>query len=101
MKDVSYGLGNREKTVLGKLDAAQWRVGNGEWQAASGPVGMPGAATGGFTVTSYQLNKDACANIPAVLDGMGLAVLSTSKGVMSGVDARKQKVGGELICTVW
>ena len=66
MKDVSYGRGNREKTILGKLDAAQWRVGNGEWQAASGPVGMPGAATGGFTVKSYQLNKDACANIPAV-----------------------------------
>ena len=66
MKDVSYGRGNREKTILGKLDAAQWRVGDGEWQAASGPVGMPGAATGGFTVTSYQLNKDACANIPTV-----------------------------------
>ena len=66
MKDVSYGRGNREKTVLGKLDAAQWRVGSGEWQAASGPVGMPGSATGGFTVKSYQLNKDACANIPAV-----------------------------------
>ena len=43
----------------------------------------------------------SCADIPAVLDGMGLAVLSTSKGVMSGVDARKQRVGGELICTVW
>ena len=39
--------------------------------------------------------------IPAVLDGMGLAVLSTSKGVMSGVEAKKAKVGGELICTVW
>ena len=43
----------------------------------------------------------ACADIPAVLDGMGLVVLSTSKGVMSGVDAKKQKLGGELICTVW
>ena len=43
----------------------------------------------------------SCAEIPAVLDGMGLAVLSTSKGVMSGVDAKKQKLGGELICTVW
>ena len=41
------------------------------------------------------------AEIPAVLDGMGLAVLSTSKGVMSGVEAKKAKVGGELICTVW
>jgi len=39
--------------------------------------------------------------IPSVLDGMGLAVLSTSKGVMSGFEAKKQKVGGELICTVW
>ena len=66
MKDVSYGLGSREKTVLSKLDPAQWRVGSGEWQTASGPVGMPGAATGGFTVSSYVLNKDACANIPAV-----------------------------------
>lgn len=43
----------------------------------------------------------SCASIPAVLDGMGLAILSTSKGVMSGVEARKAKVGGELICTVW
>ena len=41
------------------------------------------------------------ATIPAVLDGMGLAVLSTSKGVMSGKEAKAQKLGGELICTVW
>ena len=39
--------------------------------------------------------------VPAVLDGLGLAVLSTSKGVMSGVEARKAGLGGELICTVW
>jgi small subunit ribosomal protein S8 len=38
--------------------------------------------------------------IPAVLNGMGLAILSTSKGVMSGVEAKKAKVGGELICAV-
>jgi small subunit ribosomal protein S8 len=43
----------------------------------------------------------SCAEIPAVLDGMGLAVLSTSKGVMSGKEAKEKKVGGELICTVW
>ncbi len=42
----------------------------------------------------------AVGEIPAVLDGMGLAILSTSKGVMSGVEAKKQKLGGELICTV-
>ena len=39
-------------------------------------------------------------NIPAVLDGMGLAILSTPKGVMSGAEAKKQNLGGELICTV-
>ena len=38
--------------------------------------------------------------IPAVLDGMGLAILSTSKGVMSGAEAKKARLGGELICTV-
>lgn len=42
-----------------------------------------------------------CANIPSVLDGMGLAVVSTSKGVMSGKEAKSAKLGGELICTVW
>ena len=38
--------------------------------------------------------------IPSVLDGMGLAVVSTSKGVMSGAEAKKAKLGGEIICTV-
>ena len=38
--------------------------------------------------------------IPAVLDGMGLAVLSTSKGVMSGAEAKKARIGGEVICTI-
>ena len=38
--------------------------------------------------------------IPSVLDGMGLVILSTSKGVMSGAQAKKEKLGGEVICTV-
>jgi small subunit ribosomal protein S8 len=40
-------------------------------------------------------------SIPRVLNGMGVAILSTSKGVMVDREARKQKVGGELICTVF
>ena len=40
------------------------------------------------------------AEIPSVLDGMGLAVVSTSKGVMSGAEAKKSRLGGEIICTV-
>ncbi len=39
--------------------------------------------------------------IPRILSGMGIAILSTSKGVLVDREARKQKVGGELICTVW
>ena len=38
--------------------------------------------------------------IPSVLDGMGLVILSTSKGVMSGAQAKKENLGGEVICTV-
>ncbi len=38
--------------------------------------------------------------LPQVLNGMGICVVSTSKGVMSDRKAREQKVGGELLCTV-
>ena len=40
-------------------------------------------------------------HIPRVLSGMGVAILSTSRGVMSDREARRQKVGGELLCEVW
>lgn len=36
-----------------------------------------------------------------VLDGLGIAIISTSKGVMSDRQARAQRVGGEVLCTVW
>jgi small subunit ribosomal protein S8 len=39
--------------------------------------------------------------IPRVLGGLGTAILSTSRGVMSGVQARRQNVGGEVLCYVW
>lgn len=39
--------------------------------------------------------------IPRVMGGMGISILSTSRGVMGDQEARKQKVGGELICTVY
>ena len=40
-------------------------------------------------------------DIPRVRGGMGVAVLSTSEGVMTGVQARKKNIGGELLCYVW
>ncbi len=40
-------------------------------------------------------------NIPRVLNGLGIAILSTSKGVMTDKEARAQKVGGEVLCYVY
>lgn len=39
--------------------------------------------------------------LPRVLNGLGTAVISTSKGVMNDRDARKQKIGGEILCYIW
>jgi small subunit ribosomal protein S8 len=39
--------------------------------------------------------------IPRVLGGLGVSILSTSEGVMTGVQARQKKVGGEVLCEVW
>ena len=39
--------------------------------------------------------------IPRVLSGFGLVILSTPQGVMSGRDAKKKGIGGEIICKVW
>ncbi len=39
--------------------------------------------------------------IPRVFNGMGIAILSTSKGVLDGETARNLKAGGELLCAVW
>ena len=40
-------------------------------------------------------------DIPRVLGGLGISILSTSRGVMVDHEARKQNVGGELICTIY
>lgn len=45
----------------------------------------------------YMKGKD----IPPVLNGMGISVISTSKGVMTDRQARKDNVGGEVLCTIW
>ena len=40
-------------------------------------------------------------SLPKINNGLGIAIISTPKGVMTDVDARKQKVGGEIICKVF
>ena len=39
--------------------------------------------------------------LPRVISGLGVSVLSTSKGIMSSREAKKRKLGGEIICNVW
>ncbi|MBN2301194.1 MAG: 30S ribosomal protein S8 [Lentisphaerae bacterium] len=43
----------------------------------------------------------AAGDIPKVLGGMGVAILSTSSGIMTDKEARENHVGGEMICSVW
>ena len=44
------------------------------------------------------VNQD---NIPRVLNGLGLAILSTSKGLLTDKQAKKESIGGEVICHIW
>jgi small subunit ribosomal protein S8 len=41
------------------------------------------------------------AEVPKVLGGMGISIVSTSRGLMTGTQARRDNVGGELLCYVW
>lgn len=45
----------------------------------------------------YSKNKD----VKTVLNGIGISVLSTSKGIMTDKQARQENVGGEMICKIW
>ena len=40
-------------------------------------------------------------DLPDVLDGLGISIVSTSKGVLSNIEAKKLRVGGEILCEVW
>ena len=43
----------------------------------------------------------SCKSIRRVLGGLGISILTTPKGVLSGAEAKKQGVGGEVLCNVW
>jgi small subunit ribosomal protein S8 len=45
----------------------------------------------------YSTSKD----LPRVLGGIGIAIVSTSRGIMTDREARKQKIGGEVLCYIW
>ncbi len=49
------------------------------------------------SLRKYVSHKD----IPRVFGGLGIAIVSTSKGLMDGENARNEKLGGELLCLAW
>ena len=53
-------------------------------------------------ISKSSCRKYVAANeVPRVLGGIGIAIMSTSSGVMTDEDARKKKVGGEVLCYIW
>jgi len=87
VRDVSTGADeNGHKTVVVKMKYVD-----------SAPVitGLKRTSTPGRRLyTGYT-------EIPRVLNGLGISIISTSKGLMKDQDARRNKLGGELVCTVW
>ena len=70
-------------------------------QLKYGPDRAP-AITGIRRISKPGLRRYvAVREIPQVLGGLGVCILSTSRGIMVDTEARKQKVGGELLCTVY
>lgn len=64
--------------------------------------GRRGVIAGLRRVSSPGLRRYVKATeIPRVLGGLGTAIVSTPKGVMTGFDAQKQNLGGELVCFIW
>jgi small subunit ribosomal protein S8 len=87
IRDVATGTDERgHKTVVVTMKYVD---------AAPVITGLKRASTPGRRIyTGY-------ADIPRVLNGLGIAIISTSKGLMKDQDARRNKLGGELVCTVW
>ena len=67
------------------------------WQAAKTPVIRHLARVSKPGLRKYVSTDE----IPRVLGGLGIAILSTSRGIMTGARARKAKVGGELLAQIW
>ena len=99
------------------LDYHVGRVENGEFKDGAAKAGEPGSVLRVFLKYGpegerviRELRRSSrpgrrfylgSKGLKKVLDGLGISVLSTSKGVMSDRQARKQGVGGEVLCVVW
>ncbi len=100
------------KTNVAKVLHAEGYI-NGYEVSEEGPQGtltinLKYSDDGGSVITGIKrvskpgLRKYAKANaIPSVLNGLGVAIISTSKGITDDRTARKENTGGEILCEVW
>jgi small subunit ribosomal protein S8 len=65
-------------------------------------------ADGASVITGLkQVSRPGCrvyaekANVPKVMGGLGISVVSTSRGIMTGHESQKQGIGGEVLCEIW
>ncbi len=63
--------------------------------------GKPGISTSERVSKPGRRIFSSAESLPKINNGLGIAIVSTPKGVMTDIDARKQKVGGEIICKVF
>jgi len=91
---VDVTISGRTVTVKGPGNqlTVQMKYSNDRHRTISG---LTRVSTPGLRV--YRNSKQ----VPRVLGGLGVAVLSTSQGLMTDREARKRKVGGEVLCFVW
>lgn len=92
LKQEGYVLGYKviKKDVQDTLRVTLKYVGNERVVKGLKRISKPGLRV-------YAKNNE----IPKVLNGLGIAVISTSRGLMTDREARKQKVGGEILAYVW
>ena len=94
----------KEEGYIGAYEVQPWRTGAGEMirigfkQTSESRTAFTGLKrVSRPSVRAYTGSDD----IPRVMDGMGVVIMSTSRGVMSGQQARRLGIGGEVLCLVW
>ncbi|MFW2331074.1 MAG: 30S ribosomal protein S8 [Nitrospinota bacterium] len=83
------------KIVRSSLNRHNIEIGLKYYKGKPAIYGLKRVSRPGLRV--YKKSKD----IPSVFSGLGVAIMSTSKGILSDKEARLHKVGGEILCYIW
>ncbi|MBI3509079.1 MAG: 30S ribosomal protein S8 [Bacteroidetes bacterium] len=101
-KEITKILFEKGYILNYKFDEAEKAQGTIKIALKYHPVTKQSAIRGLVRISSPGLRKYSGVNrMPRVLNGLGIAILSTSKGVMTDKEAKKENVGGEVLCYVY